>query len=180
LRNLTPLPLQVFDFAEQGMVTGTRDATTVATQALFLLNDTFIRKQSIGVAQHVLKRDGLDDAARVDLAYRLVLGRSASAEELSRVSEYVSDYEATANALAPQQQEPLLAQASPPSSDTTNDSGEVPSGEVKEDPPRDPDEIPAEAAPIVEEQLPEVDAKTAAWASFCQALFASAEFRYSQ
>jgi cytochrome c553 len=180
LRNLTPLPLQVFDFAEQGMVTGTRDATTVATQALFLLNDTFIRKQSIGVAQHVLNRDGLEDAARIDLAYRLVLGRSATAAELSRVSEYVSDYEATASGLLTKQEGQLLAQASPPSAETLSDSGEVPNEEVKEDPPRDPDEIPAEAAPIVEEQLPEVDAKTAAWASFCQALFASAEFRYSQ
>ncbi|MCI0358532.1 MAG: PSD1 and planctomycete cytochrome C domain-containing protein, partial [Planctomycetaceae bacterium] len=34
LRTLTPGSLAVFDFAEQGMVTGSRDATTVAPQAL--------------------------------------------------------------------------------------------------------------------------------------------------
>ena len=40
-----------FDPAEQGMVTGARDTTTVASQALFLLNDPFIRRQSRGLAE---------------------------------------------------------------------------------------------------------------------------------
>ena len=44
LRGITPRPLEVFDFAEQGMVTGSRDSTTVAPQALFLLNDAFVRR----------------------------------------------------------------------------------------------------------------------------------------
>src|SRR5262249_19001882 len=36
LRSLTPPVLEVFDAAEQAMVTGSRDATTVAPQALYL------------------------------------------------------------------------------------------------------------------------------------------------
>ena len=47
LRGMTPRSLEVFDFAEQGMVTGSRDTTTVATQALYLLNDPFVRQQAL-------------------------------------------------------------------------------------------------------------------------------------
>ncbi|HEY1067989.1 MAG TPA: DUF1549 and DUF1553 domain-containing protein, partial [Pirellulales bacterium] len=43
LRGITPTSLAVFDFAEQGMVTGSRDVTTVAPQALYMLNDPFVR-----------------------------------------------------------------------------------------------------------------------------------------
>ena len=63
LRGLTPTSLEVFDFAEQGMVTGSRDTTTVATQALYLLNDPFVRRQSLDLAERLLRRDELDDVA---------------------------------------------------------------------------------------------------------------------
>ena len=56
------------------MVTGSRDTTTVATQALYLLNDPFVRRQSLALAERLLARTDLDDAGRVDLAYRLALG----------------------------------------------------------------------------------------------------------
>ena len=43
-----------------------------------------------------------------------------------------------------------------------------------------PDEVPPEEAPVQEEVVQAPDARTAAWASFCQALLGSAEFRYVQ
>src|SRR5436305_6204043 len=78
LRGLVPTSLEVFDFAEQGMVTGSRDATTVATQALYLLNDPFVRRNALDLAERLLRETQLDDAARVDLAYRVTLARPAS------------------------------------------------------------------------------------------------------
>jgi hypothetical protein len=132
LRGLTPRALEVFDFAEQGMVTGSRDTTTVATQALYLLNDPFVRRQARALAGRLLRRADLGDAGRVDLAYRLALGRAATAREIGRVRRYLADYEAAAAAA----------------------------------PPGGADRQPG-AAP-----------RAAAWASFCQALLASAEFRY--
>ncbi len=84
LRGLTPPSLEVFDFAEQGMVTGSRDTTTVATQALYLLNDPFVRRRALNLAGRLLGRSELDDVARVDLAYRLTLGRAATAAEVDR------------------------------------------------------------------------------------------------
>ena len=58
VRDLTPTPLEVFDFAEQGMVTGSRDNTTVAPQALYLLNDPFVRDTSLALADRVLGEKG--------------------------------------------------------------------------------------------------------------------------
>src|SRR5262249_9239277 len=123
LRTLTPRSLDVFDFAEQGLVVGSRDTTTVPTQALYLLNDPFVRQQSQALAGRV-NAASLDDSGRAGMAYHLVLGRSASEKELARTEAYLRDYEADAR-----------------------------KGGVK-------------------------DARAAAWSSLCQALLASAEFRY--
>ena len=75
LRGITPRALEVFDFAEQGMVTGRRDTTTVAPQALYLLNDPFVRQQALALAQACSAGASLDDTGRIDLAYRLTVGR---------------------------------------------------------------------------------------------------------
>jgi hypothetical protein len=123
VRTLTPRSLEVFDFAEQGMVTGSRDSTTVPTQALYLLNDPFVRLQSQKLSARLLKHSA-DDDARIDLAYQLALGRPASAKESERARGYLADYEAAA----------------------------------RKDGMSDP--------------------QATAWASFSQALLASAEFRY--
>jgi hypothetical protein len=45
-------------------------------------------------------------------------------------------------------------------------------------PPVNPDEVPPVEEPVVEEVVRAPDARTAAWASLCQALFGCAEFRY--
>ncbi len=84
LRGLTPTSLELFDFAEQGMVTGRREQTTVAPQALYLLNDPFVRRQSLELAQHVLHVEVSNDADRLQLAYRLTLGRTATPSEIDR------------------------------------------------------------------------------------------------
>ena len=96
LRGLTPRSLEVFDFAEQGMVTGSRDATTVATQALYLLNDPFVRRQSLALAERLLRHERRDDAGRIDLAYRLTLGRPATPRRRSSARDGATsrDYEA--------------------------------------------------------------------------------------
>src|SRR5262249_6851530 len=93
LRCLVPQALEVFDFASQGFVTGRRDTTTVATQALYLLNDPFVRDQSKALAQRLLPQSDLDDEARIHSAYQLTLARKAPEKELDRVEAYLSDCE---------------------------------------------------------------------------------------
>jgi hypothetical protein len=92
--------LEVFDFAEQGMVTGSRDVTTVATQALYLLNDEFVRRQALNLAERVLAGPG-DDNQKLEQAYLLSLGRTPTSDERLRAKQYLTEFAAdTENLLA--------------------------------------------------------------------------------
>ncbi|HVE38300.1 MAG TPA: PSD1 and planctomycete cytochrome C domain-containing protein [Planctomycetota bacterium] len=93
LRSLVPQALEVFDFANQGFVTGHRDTTTVSTQALYLLNDPFVREQSRALAGRLLRQTELDDEARIRSAYRLTLARAATEKEVDRAEAFLSDCE---------------------------------------------------------------------------------------
>jgi Protein of unknown function (DUF1553)/Protein of unknown function (DUF1549)/Planctomycete cytochrome C len=183
LRGVTPTSLEVFDFAEQGMVTGQRDTTTVATQALYLLNDPFVRRQSLNLAERVLGQNELDDAARVDLAYRLAVGRPATPTEIERTRAYTADFEATLGQQVeetPDEEEapkPPIAVAKSDSDTTVAGNGNNAASKTPP-PPVNPDEVIPVDTPVKEEVIKAKDAKTAAWASFCQALLGSAEFRY--
>ena len=58
LRGVTPHALEVFDPVDQTLVTARRDVTTVPGQALFLLNSSFVRKQSLAFAERLLADNG--------------------------------------------------------------------------------------------------------------------------
>ena len=126
VRDFVPAVLEVFDFAEPSLVVASRDVTNVPSQALYLMNNKFVREQAAAMAKRVLATP-LDFAGRLDLAYQLALGRPATAAERDRAGKYLLD---EARGLIP-----------------------VKNGD------RD------EAAQV-------------SWATFCQALFACAEFRY--
>jgi cytochrome c553 len=126
LRELLPLALDRFDFANPEMVTGDREVTTVAPQALYLMNDPFVLQQAQRMADRLLEHDWMDQSARVDLAYRIAFGRPATPIEKQHAQQYLAGYS---------------------ESDTAG-------------------------------QTAGTKAQSGAWASLCQALMASAEFRY--
>ena len=70
-----------FDAANPDQSTETRTVSTVAPQALFLLNDAFVWNQAQRLAQR-LRAEVPDGVARVDRAYRLLFGRPPRAEEM--------------------------------------------------------------------------------------------------
>jgi hypothetical protein len=72
---------EAFDFANINHPLGERANSTVAPQALYLLNSPFITSQAEAAAGRVLDEAPPDDAARLDLACRLTLGRSPHAAE---------------------------------------------------------------------------------------------------
>jgi hypothetical protein len=76
LRNALPEVFEVFDFADPSMVTGTRSSSTVAPQALFLMNHPWVLDQSRLAAERLMAEPGLDSMQRLDLAYRRALARS--------------------------------------------------------------------------------------------------------
>jgi cytochrome c553 len=82
-RNALPELFEVFDFADTSVSTGRRDASTVAPQALFLLNHPFVREQARATAVRLLAEPHGDDRARAVRAWRLALGRAPSEGELA-------------------------------------------------------------------------------------------------
>jgi hypothetical protein len=80
-KRVIPYPLfQAFDAPDAQQCTGRRNVTTVAPQALALLNDPFVRAMAGDFADRLLK-EGDDPARAVERAYRLALGRPPSGPE---------------------------------------------------------------------------------------------------
>jgi hypothetical protein len=80
-RNALPELFDAFDFADPSMVVGRRNVSTVAPQALFLMNHPFLMEQSQRAARRLLSGTGEDDRGRIEHAYRLALGRSPTGSE---------------------------------------------------------------------------------------------------
>jgi hypothetical protein len=88
-RNVLPELFEVFDFADPSVCTGRRNTSTVAPQALFLMNNPFVIEQARAGAQRLLEDTQLDDSTRITRAFRLALGRMPSAGERRIATEYL-------------------------------------------------------------------------------------------
>jgi hypothetical protein len=126
VRDFVPEALDIFDFAEPSLVVADRDVTNVPVQALYLLNNAFVREQAAAMAKRLIATP-LAHPQRIALGYQIALGRPPTGAEQTRAEKYLLE---EGRALLP-----------------------VKSGSVDE-------------------------AALHSWATFCQALFASAEFRY--
>ena len=74
--------MQAFDGPDAQASCGRRENTTVAPQALALLNDKFVRARALDFAQRVEKEASSEPEAQVRFAWRLALGREPSTAEL--------------------------------------------------------------------------------------------------
>jgi hypothetical protein len=72
----------VFDLPNLNVTCENRVTTTVPTQALTLLNNTFVLDQARYFAERVAKLSGGEQDARVRTAYRIALGRAPREHEL--------------------------------------------------------------------------------------------------
>ena len=81
--------MQAFDGPDAQASCGRRVTTTVAPQALALLNDRFIRARAEDLARRLAKEAGDDTPAQVRLTWRLALAREPSAEELKSSTEFI-------------------------------------------------------------------------------------------
>jgi mono/diheme cytochrome c family protein len=86
---------QAFDFADPSTANGQRVATTVAPQALFMLNDPLVLRGAEAMARRLLDGPDPDDQARLRIAYRIAYGRPPNREEIARASEYLRKFEAS-------------------------------------------------------------------------------------
>jgi len=74
--------MQVFDGPDATGSCGRRNVTTVAPQALAVLNDPFVRLRAGELARRLVAEAGESPAAQVERGYRLALGRKPSASEM--------------------------------------------------------------------------------------------------
>ena len=83
---------QLFDFADSNAVTSRRGDSTVAPQALFLMNSPFVMEQARHFAEDLLSLETADDRERVALAHRKVLARPPSDRETEQALAYLAGY----------------------------------------------------------------------------------------
>jgi hypothetical protein len=81
---------EAFDFGDINASTGQRGVSTVAPQALFLMNHPFVIEQAKFAAQRTLGMTGVDDAARIERAYRATLGRGPTDRERALAREFLA------------------------------------------------------------------------------------------
>jgi len=82
--------MQAFDGPDAQASCGRRENTTVAPQALALLNDKFIRARAMDFAQRVANESGVEPEAQIRLAWRLALGREPSQDEVNGGIDFVN------------------------------------------------------------------------------------------
>ncbi len=96
-RNRIPEMFDVFDYPNPGLVSGNRNASTVPTQALFMMNSEFVLKEANAAAAKILEVKGLDDEQRLALAYKTALGRKPSDVEMSLALAYLKKHDGRPN-----------------------------------------------------------------------------------
>jgi hypothetical protein len=92
-RNSLPELFEVFDFPDPSVVVGQRNQSTVVPQALFLLNDPFVKAQAQAAAQRLLAEDAGSEDERITTAFRRTLGRSPDSQERQLLRERLSSAE---------------------------------------------------------------------------------------
>jgi hypothetical protein len=83
-KRVTPHPLlQVFDEPDAAVSCGRRNTTTVAPQALALLNDPFVRDRAIDFARRLMSQEPVQPERWIKDGFLLALSRPPTDEELA-------------------------------------------------------------------------------------------------
>src|SRR6185312_2015257 len=80
---------EAFDFGDINATMGQRNVSTVASQALFLLNHPFVVEQARQAAEHTMAIVGSDDD-RIIAAFRATLGRPPSPAEMKKCQRFLA------------------------------------------------------------------------------------------
>lgn len=90
LRNALPELFEAFDFADPSVVAGVRNVSTVAPQALFLMNHPFVVEQARHAAERSLTAPFASERERIKKAFQLVLSRPPTEGELVVALKYLA------------------------------------------------------------------------------------------
>ncbi|HEX6984715.1 MAG TPA: DUF1553 domain-containing protein, partial [Planctomycetaceae bacterium] len=75
--------LRLMDFPDPAVPNGDRTVTTVAPQALMMMNSDLVAEAAAALAGRIAAGPEADDAGRIACLYRIAYGRDASREEVA-------------------------------------------------------------------------------------------------
>lgn len=85
----------VFDSPDTKAPQGGRSESTVAPQALYMLNDPFVLRQAEAIAARSMHYAGTEEVARVRWLYATLFGRDPSADDLALAREALASFDAS-------------------------------------------------------------------------------------
>ncbi len=86
---------QLFDYSEASAVSGSRNSSTVAPQALFMLNSDLVLDAAGQLAKQLLADSSVSDAERLARLYQRVLGRQPREHEQRKMLSFVGGSSST-------------------------------------------------------------------------------------
>ena len=89
LRNAIPDVLEVFDVADPSTVVGKRNRSTIASQALWMMNHPWIQEQSQKTAERLINQSNGKTQPILEQASLRILGRVLSDEEANAIETYL-------------------------------------------------------------------------------------------
>jgi hypothetical protein len=81
-----------FDFGDPTVMNGDRSSTTVAPQALFMLNSQVVLSSTKAMAEKILQQKSLSDAQKIRQLYMQCYGRPATEAEVSRTVDFLGRF----------------------------------------------------------------------------------------
>lgn len=103
-RNNLVAELEVFDVANPDLVSGSRVATTVPTQALYLFNSEFFQNEA-KVIGHAAIASSDSPEERVTGLYQKLLNRKPTTEEVSQAVAFISDISSPSDEALPDKEQ---------------------------------------------------------------------------
>jgi hypothetical protein len=79
----------LFDYTDASVPNGNRGTSTVATQALYMMNSPLCLEASAALAARLQQEAAEDTTARIQRLYELAFARPATAEETDRLLQFV-------------------------------------------------------------------------------------------
>ncbi len=94
VRDELPRSMEVFDFADASTVTGTREASNTANQALYMMNNPFVLQQSEAFADRIVENnERMSDQIRA--AFVLAYGRPPTSGERAATASFFKSFAPT-------------------------------------------------------------------------------------
>jgi cytochrome c553 len=94
----------LFDYADASVMNGNRDSTTVAPQALFMLNSDIAHDASLHLAERITELT-TDDASRVNHLFRILFSRTAGKAEIDDLLRFIAQTRTDLKDLRPDERE---------------------------------------------------------------------------